>query len=385
VLGSGHCFNTIADSAVCQVSLRNMNRVLEIHEADQTVTVEGGIRYGELAAALAQKGWALANLASLPHLSIAGAIATGTHGSGLQNQQLSSAVTGIELLRYDGALMQINEQENAGLLRAVRVHLGALGVLTRIKLRIEPAFAVKQSVWLLPVLDRVKQDLVSVFSSGYSVSVFTDWQAGDANTVWVKSRMDQPHSGEIIASIPGARPAPENRHPLPGLSAENCTTQMGIPGPWQERLPHFKMGFTPSNGEELQSEYFIPIEKGNAAIAAIERIAKQIRPLLYISELRTIAADQNWLSPCYQRDCLAIHFTWKPLQQEVSGILPLIESVLAPFYPRPHWGKLFTLSPQILAETYPQLDNFKALMQELDPAGKFRNAWIHQYLIKNKR
>lgn len=381
VLGSRHCFNEIADSDACLVSLRKMKRILDINSANRTVTVEGGITYGELSPVLHQKGWALANLASLPHISIAGAIATATHGSGINNQNLSSAVIGMELVMQDGSLLQINQHKNAHLLPAARVHLGALGVIGSITLRIEPAYDVSQSVWFLPGLDQVKENLTAVFSSGYSVSLFTDWHSADANTLWVKSRTDQAYRAEQIASLLGIEQARKNIHPLPGLSAENCTGQMGKPGPWHERLPHFKMGFTPSNGEELQSEYFVPLAKAKEAIDAIEGIAEQIHPLLYISELRTVAEDRNWLSPCYHRDSLALHFTWKPLQEQVIKVLPVIESVLAPFGPRPHWGKLFTLPSETLTKAYPETEAFKAAIQELDPAGKFRNKWINNCLF----
>jgi xylitol oxidase len=383
VLGSRHCFNTIADSDTCLVSLRKMNRVLAVNSSERTVTVEGGITYGELAPVLHQNGWALANLASLPHISIAGAIATATHGSGSKNQNLSAAVCSMELIRQDGSVLPINQHENAHLLSAARVHLGALGVLGSITLRVEPAYDVVQSVWLLPDLDQVKENLTAVFSSGYSVSIFTDWKSAGTISLWIKSRTDEVYAKETVISLPGIKPAEKNLHPLPGLSAENCTEQMGIPGPWHERLPHFKMGFTPSNGEELQSEYFVPAEKAAAAVEALEGIADLIQPLLFISELRMVAADENWLSPCYRQDSLALHFTWKPRQQEVEKVLPVIESVLAPFKPRPHWGKLFTLSPETLAGIYPEMKAFRAVMQELDPTGKFRNEWLNRYLIKN--
>jgi len=154
---------------------------------------------------------------------------------------------------------------------------------------------------------------------------------------------------------------------------------MGVPGPWYERLPHFRMGFTPSSGKELQAEYFVPRHNAVEAILAIARMKKEIGPHLFISEIRTINADNLWMSPCYNQPSVAIHFTWKQDWPSVRKLLPKIEKELAPFNVKPHWGKLFTMSPATLQHRYAKLADFKKLLIDYDPQGKFRN----EYLDKN--
>jgi xylitol oxidase len=163
-------------------------------------------------------------------------------------------------------------------------------------------------------------------------------------------------------------------------SAESCTEQMGIPGPWYERLPHFKMGFTPSSGKELQTEYFVPLERAVEAIETVSRLGKQIHPHLFITEIRTIAADDLWMSPCHNQTSVAIHFTWKQETDAVLQLLPQIENELVPFNPRPHWGKIFTMAPKVLQSRYEKLDDFKKFITEFDPSGKFRNEFLEHKL-----
>jgi len=148
-------------------------------------------------------------------------------------------------------------------------------------------------------------------------------------------------------------------------------------GAWYERLPHFKMEFTPSVGREIQSEYFVSFERGYEAIRAVENLRDQITPHLFVTELRAVAADDLWMSMAYQRRSLAIHFTWKPDAAAVSRIVPQIEARLAPFRPRPHWGKVFSLKAAQLAPVYPRWNDFKQLAQQFDPEGTFGNRFMH--------
>jgi xylitol oxidase len=214
-------------------------------------------------------------------------------------------------------------------------------------------------------------------SAGYSVSLFTDWQHDRINEVWIKSRVESEARKELF----GARPATKNLHPIAELSAENCTEQLGVPGPWFERLPHFRMGFTPSSGKELQSEYFVPRQHAVEAMMAIQRLGARITPHLFISEIRAIDADALWMSPCYQQPSIAFHFTWKQEWPAVSQLLPVIERELAPFTVRPHWGKLFTLAPAVLRSRYEKLDAFRKLVAEYDPRGKFQNGFLKQHVL----
>ncbi len=377
-LGTRHCFNTIADSKYNLISSNNLNKILSLDTVNNTVTVEGGIKYGELSPYLDKKGFALQNLASLPHISVAGSISTGTHGSGVKNGNLSTAVRGLEIVIADGTIINLSREKNGDDFDGVVVGLGALGIITKVILDVLPTYTMRQQVFVGLPMVQLKDHFNEIVSSGYSVSLFTDWQSDSINEVWIKDKVNPETEYSAMAEFYGSTAAKKDLHPIIGLSAENCTPQMGKPGPWYERLPHFKMGFTPSSGKELQSEYFIPQDNAVEAIMAIQSLGKQIGPHLLISEIRTIAPDKLWLSPCRNQRSVTIHFTWKQEWDSVSKLLPLIEKELAPFNARPHWGKLFTMPSQILESRYEKLSDFKKLVVYYDPKGKFRNDFLNQ-------
>ncbi|MGY1987923.1 D-arabinono-1,4-lactone oxidase [Blastococcus sp. SYSU DS0669] len=373
VLGSRHCFNDIADTTADLVSLDRLPGEVEVERRPDgagLAWIPGGARYSEVVPRIAEQGFALHNLASLPHITVAGATATGTHGSGNRNGSLSTAVAALELVRGDGELETLThgDPDFAGAV----VHLGALGVVTRIGLRVQPAFQVRTDVYVGLTWERLFADFDAVADAAYSVSVFTDWR--EVTQVWVKARPDE---HEVAPEeFFGARAATEPTHMLPGTPVENLTDQLGLPGEWHERLPHFRTGFTPSSGEELQTEYFVPRRHGREACDALRSLASRIAPLLQVSELRTVAADDLWLSPAYGGDVLALHFTWLPEEARVRALLPEIEAALRPYGARPHWGKVFTTGAEELAALYPRMPEFRALVRRLDPRGAFRNDYL---------
>ena len=381
VLGTRHCFNHIADSSHNLISLEAMDEVISLDPKAKTVTVDGRMKYGQLAPYLDKKGFALHNLASLPHISIAGACATGTHGSGVKNGNLATAVSGMELITATGEIRTLSRAKDGDAFRAAVVHLGALGVVTKVTLDVQPTFLMRQDVYENLPMAQLKDHFEAIMGAGYSVSLFTDWQKHRVNEVWIKRRVDK---GKPITASPeffGAKLATKDLHPIAELSAVNCTAQMGVPGPWYERMPHFKMGFTPSSGKELQSEYFVPRKNAVEAILAVEKLRDQVGPHLMITELRTIDGDDLWMSMAYKQPSLAIHFTWKQDWASVRKVLPMIEKELAPFNARPHWGKLFTLAPAQLQARYEKMAAFKAVMKQYDPQGKFRNTFLDKNLF----
>ena len=365
-LGSGHSFSPIADTPGDLIQLDALPHTVQIDPANQVVTVSAAVAYAELAARLDKEGFALPNLASLPHISVAGACATGTHGSGNSNGSLATAVIALDMVSADGSL--VTTDRRAADFPGMVVALGALGIVTSMTLRVEPAFTVRQWVYEGLSREQLVTHVEEIFAAAYSVSVFTDWR--HASRIWVKQRDGDP--------VPpphwlGALQATEPRHPVPGMPAGSATQQLGRPGPWHERLPHFRPEFTPSSGDELQSEYLVPRDRAADAITALTGIADQIAPVLLIAEIRTVAADDLWLSMAYGRDSVAFHFTWRPDTGAVRPVLAQLEERLAPFDPRPHWGKLFTMDPR---GSYDRLPGFTGLMERYDPAGTFRNDFI---------
>lgn len=369
VLGSGHSFNTIADPGEHGVllSLAGLRPEIDVDVAARTARVGGGVRYAELAEELHTRGLALANMASLPHISVAGSVATGTHGSGVANPPLASAVRAVELVVADGSTETIGRDDSrfGGAVTA----LGALGVVVTLTLDLEPAFEVEQRVYTGLSLDALDFEMAA--ASAYSVSLFTDWTWPGFGQVWSKRRTDQP-----LRPFPWASPAVEPLHPVPGMPADTCTEQMGVPGPWHQRLPHFKADFTPSSGDELQSEYLMPRESALDALHAVDAIRDVVAPVLQVCEVRTVAADEQWLSPAYGRDSVAVHFTWI---RDTAAVMPVVEQVewaLDRFDTRPHWGKLFSTPPNTLRMRYPRLGDFAALARALDPEGVFTNPFV---------
>ncbi len=375
-LGTRHSFNSIADSVDNQVSLENLNKVISLDQQAHTVTVEAGVRYGEFCQFLHENGYALHNLASLPHISVAGACATATHGSGILNGNLATAVVGLEFVDAGGNVVMLSKEKDGNTFDGAVVGLGCLGIVTKLTLALQPAFLVKQVVYRNLPMSQLATDFTAIMSAGYSVSLFTTWENETINQVWVKSRVEAGHAEPSAPMFYGAKAATQNMHPLDDHSAENCTEQMGVPGPWFERLPHFKMGFTPSSGKELQTEYFLPIEHAYEGLMAINTLHEKITPHLFVTEIRAVAADTLWMSPCYGQTCIVFHFTWKPEWEAVKAVLPLIEAQLAPFKARPHWGKLFTMPGSVLQSRIQKLADFKQLTAKYDSEGKFRNTFV---------
>lgn len=373
-VGTRHSFNDLADTDGDLVDVSGLPAEVVIDPEARTACIAGGMSYGAVSVALEREGWALHNLASLPHISVAGAIATATHGSGLRNGNLATAVRAIEFVAHDGSLrlVRTGDPDFDGSV----VSMGAIGIVTRVWLEIEPSYEIRQQVWDDVPFEAAIADLSSVFATGYSVSLFTDWAGSHLQQLWVKSRTtdanlpDQLFGGSAVAV---------DRHPVRAMSAENCTRQRGEVGRWLDRLSHFRMEFTPSSGNELQSEYIVPATTAVDAIRALRELGDRIAAVVQISEIRTVAADKLWMSSSYGADSVAFHFTWDPDAERVSTLLPLIEAALSPFSARPHWGKVHGVSSERLRALYPRHAHFVDLVRRADPAGKFRNHAIRRW------
>jgi len=379
-IGTRHSFNDLADNGATLVSVAGLAPDPVIDEAARTVTAGAGMSYGALAAWLQDRGWALGNLGSLPHISIAGATATGTHGSGSRNQILSAAIAGLEYVAADGELRQANRstKDFAGM----AVSLGAFGIVVRVTLDIEPTYLVRQDAYTGLPWDRVLADLDDIVEAAYSLSLFTDWSGETLHAAWVKRRVES-----AAAAVPeeffGARrdPGPVRFIDAP---ADNLTV-LGVAGPWSQRLPHFRLDSTPSNGDEIQSEYFVDRRHGAAALEALRQRSQSITPLLMISEIRSTAQDQLWLSGSYGRETMAIHFTWRNAPDQVDAVLKEVEAALEPFAARPHWGKVSHVTAAQVAELYPRLRDARDLFERLDPDGRFSNNRLERLGVRAAR
>jgi len=377
VLGTGHTFNDLPDSRGDLISLAHMPRRFEV--GDGTVAVDASTRYGDFCEPLDRAGFGLEALASLGHIGVAGACATGTHGSGDRTKCLPAAVAALDIVTAEGELVEVRPSATGGDLPGLAVALGAVGVVTSVTLDVVPRYEVRQDVYedvpLASVLDRFDE----VTSAADSVSLFTLWEGRRFHQVWCKRRSDDADHGAMVRLLGGV-PADGPRHPIPGHDPDACTEQMGVAGPWHERLPHFRTDRTPSSGEELQSEYVVDRRDGPAAIAALFDASDAFARVVQVSEVRTVAADDLWISPSAGRSSVAIHFTWFPKLEPVLAAVSAVESVLAPFHPRPHWGKIWTLPVESVRATYPRFADFATLCDRWDPERKFANRYVDSLL-----
>ncbi|MEA9984783.1 MULTISPECIES: FAD-binding protein [Subtercola] len=371
-LGTKHSFNAIADSAGDLISLVDLPPAIEIAADGRTVTVAAGTRYGIVASLLQAEGFALHNMGSLPHISVAGAVSTGTHGSGNTNGNLSTAVSGLEIVSGRGELVSVTREHPS--FAGMVVGLGAFGVVTRVTLDIQPTFDVRQDLYVDLPWDAVLADFEAITSGAYSVSLFTNWVGDTLSQVWLKTVVRDGQPASMPSDFFGATPAPLTVSSPAG--SDNTTVTGGVVGPWSERLPHFRLDSTPSNGDEIQSEFFVDRAHAAAALSVVRELGERIAPHLLVTELRTMAGDELWLSPAYGRDSLAIHFTWKNEPEAVMALLPDIQAALAPFGARPHWGKANTLTSATVAPLYERLPDFAALAEVYDPDHQFRNAYL---------
>jgi len=377
VLNTRHTFSAMGDAEVLVALDRLADaEAIQIDRATMTVNVGPAVTYARLAVALEAEGLALANMASLPHISVSGAIATGTHGSGDRLGNLATSVRALRLLTSGGDELEITAEDPH--FPGAVVHLGALGIVTQVTLAIEPSYQLRQDVYLGMAWETLAENLDAITSAGRSVSVFHNF-GEEAREVWVKRDPSaEPAPGrELFGAVAATTP----RNPVLGADPINCTPQLGEPGPWHERLPHFRAGFVPSAGDEIQSEWFVAREDGMAALRALRELAHLIQPILYVSEMRTIAADELWASPHYRRDSIAVHFTWHLEPAAVAAACVEVERTLAPFSPRRHWGKAFGASGATVTDSVPRLDDFLKLRDELDPSGKFVNPWFREKLL----
>lgn len=379
-LGTRHSFTDLPDTTGTLVDVTGFDESFELDEAARAVTVPAGVRYGVLALWLDERGWALRNMGSLPHINVGGATATGTHGSGNANPVLSGSV---RALRYVGADAELHEVRRGDPdFDALVVGLGAYGIVVALTLDIEPSFRVRQDIYTGVSWDAALASFDEITGAGYSVSLFSRWEEGSIGYVWVKTRLGADDDPVPDALADGIR-AIGGESPL-GVE-DNVTELAGVPGPWMLRLPHFRLDAQPSFGDEIQSEFFVDRADAVAALTAVRALGNSIRPHLIWTELRTAAADGLWLSPAYRRDVVAIHFTWHNHPDEVAALVARIEAALEPFSARPHWGKLHGFDRAAIERVHPRLADARAVFERLDPDGRFTNAHLERVGVRERR
>lgn len=376
-IGTMHSFSKVVVGEGTLVSAAGLAFEPALDKASSTVKVSAATRFGDLALFLEKNGVALKNMGSLPHISIAGAAATGTHGSGDKNQILSSSLSAYSFLNSKGELVRYQRGDEN--FEACRVGLGAYGLWVSVELDVVPSFQIRQDVYLDIPWEVFYEDPTNLTSAGYSVSLFTKWGEVSIDQVWVKA-LPGDKAGLPIAGI---SPEKTSRKELAPGVGDNLTQQGGVEGPWLDRLPHFRLDATPSAGNEIQTEYFIQRKNIVGAVKAVNKIAEQINHTLIITEVRTIAQDDAWLSPMNRGDSVALHFTWVNDTPAVDKAVAALEEVLAEFDPIPHWGKVHHFDKSKLEKVHARLGKARAVFDELDPEGVFNTEYLKSLGVRN--
>ncbi|MDH4145903.1 MAG: FAD-binding protein [Acidimicrobiia bacterium] len=380
VIGSRHCFNDIADTPgelvwLGELGIDDGGVELAVDQATRTASFAAGATYGDICPAIDAAGLALRNLASLDHITVVGAAMSATHGSGDGLGNLATALTAVELVDGSGALRRFSRAGDPERFPGVVVSLGALGAVTKLTVDLVERFDLVQNMYADVPWEAILADFDAVSSAGYSVSLFPTFQSEACERVLVKRQVTADGTRPAFPdTLAGGRLVDPGDIPPP--MADRRRTPFDEPGPWHERLPHFTLLDPLAVGDELQSEYFVARHHAPDALRAVAALRERLRPVLFVSEVRTMTGDDLWLSTAYGEDTVAIHFNWIKDAAGVAALLPDLEAALEPFEARPHWGKLFAMDGATLRSRYPRLGDFVELAREFDPSGRFRNAYL---------
>ena len=398
VLGSMHSFNNITklpqEFNGVYISMSNMNQVIKCCRGER-VTIQPGITFGELGEYLHERNFGFHNMASLPHITVGGAISTGTHGAGVFNGNLASHVMQVKLISADGKLRTYRIGQDPEF-QHIPVSFGLAGIIVEIELDIVPDYDIQQCIYEnLPFNTIKKSDYKTAFSSAYSFSIFTQWKNRKFTSIWAKYRLRKGRNGNeesIMIDCPDMnkiKPSSNKVHPLPGGDTSFVSGGIGknYKEPGYVGLPHFLMEGVPSQGEELQSEYFVSSHMFDVVIEVLFHHFEEnpkLYDLLYVSEMRFVAGDKLTLSPQHVLgSSIGFHFTWKKEFDQVVDALKGIENVLKPYNALPHMGKLFTMTGRELEGKYGQrnLRAFQSFVAPLDPLKKFVNPFLQNLIL----
>ena len=386
VVGAGHSFTDIACTNGYQVHLDRYNRVILADRETQRVRVQAGITLQKLNLELDQHGLALPNLGDIAYQSVAGAISTATHGTGIRLGGLATQVAGLELITADGSVISCSADEEPEVFNAARVGLGALGILSTVTLQAVPAFnlrVVNQPMPLDALLENIDEHVESNDHFEFFWVPHTRWALTKRN-----NRTDQPlaprprwqelRDDYLMENVAFGAVCRMGRR-FPSLIPRLATA---LPGSGRVEYvdKSYKVFASPRWVHFSEMEYSIPRE---AAVDVIRRIRSFVETSgLHISfpvEVRFTAPDDIYLSTANgsERCYIAVHvYQGMPYEQYFRGVERIMDSVGG----RPHWGKLHFQTAETLAPRYPDWDKFQAVRRRLDPEGRFANAYTDRVL-----
>jgi FAD-linked oxidoreductase len=407
-LGSGHSFTAAAATSGLALDLSLWTGVTAADTRTGLVTVRSGTTLRALNAALAEFGLALANLGDIDAQTIAGALATGTHGTGARLGGLATQIEALDLVLADGSLVSCSASARPDLFAATRVGLGALGVVTAVTLRCVPSFTLAADERPMPV-EQVIEEFGALAAANDHFEFY--WFPYGRQAL-VKRNNRVPSGGP--AAVPAGRaagraavPAGRAAAPMPGWRRfwefevmENaafgtlCRLGRAAPRlvPALNRLSSaalsarsytdasYRVFVTPRRVHFVESEYAVPRESLPGVLAELRRAVPRLAdPVMFPVEVRVAAADDIWLSTAYGRDSayIAVHqYAGLPYR----AYFDLFESVVAPVAGRPHWGKLHSLDAGRLGPLYPRFEDFRRVRAEVDPEARFGNAYLARVL-----
>jgi L-gulonolactone oxidase len=387
VAGSGHSFTEAALTDGTLIHLGALSGVLEADAASGLVKVGGGTVLGDLGEELARLGLAMENLGDIDRQTIAGAISTGTHGTGARLRNLSAQVEAIELVLGDGSVRELSAAAEPELLRAARVGLGALGAISAITLRCVPAFTLRRVDEPLP-REQVLEEFEQLAAAHDHFELFT-FPYSDLALVLERDRTGEPPRPRGRAAAFLNDVVLEN-WALEALSASGRALPAAIPALSRLAGRLASGGTTVDRSDRVfvnerrvrftEMEYALPRQHGpEAARRVIEWVRSHRYPVFFPIEMRVSAGDDALLSPAHERDSayVAVHqyrgMEWRPYFEAV-------EEIMSSYGGRPHWGKRHFQTAATLAPLYPRWADFAAARDELDPGRVFANEYAQRVL-----
>uniref|UniRef100_A0A915D0Y3 FAD-binding PCMH-type domain-containing protein n=1 Tax=Ditylenchus dipsaci TaxID=166011 RepID=A0A915D0Y3_9BILA len=383
-VGTRHSFSEIANTNDTLICLVHMNLILSVDPSVPSVTVQAGITYTDLIPFLQSIGLAIPMMASLGEISIAGAINTAVHGSGAGIGNLATQVLGLQMVLADGSVVQYSKGQNDTELAAATVGLGALGIVTQVTLQAQPTYNLAINVFENMDMSVLDTQLYNITHSGYAINMWSTFGTpGVLDQVWITTKVDSNGVNAYgnVSQLYGAPAATAQSSPIAALPPTYVVPQMGIVGPYYERLTDYDLGLSGQEGQQTQSEYYVDFDDFVPALKALQTLSAEINAVVYVALFRITEKDELWMSPQYKKTTMAIHFSWQPKLDQVMALLPKIEAALAPFNPIPHWGKLYTLKPEQYLPLLPKYPEWREQVELHDPTHKFRNKWLEENIF----
>lgn len=377
-VGSGHSFMPLVPTDDTIVSLSRLTGLISVDQKQQQARVWAGTRLGDIGQPLADNGQALLNMPDIDEQSLAGAIATATHGTGAQLACMSNYVEALQLVLANGEVMECSRTQNQAVFNAAQVNIGALGIISQVTLQNQARYKLKRETSWLPI-EEILQNAESLADNNRNFEFyfipftgmgFIDVQNITDEPVTVVEKLDQNDGAEDLKTARDILSwSPKLRELVLGTYMKTLPKEVNVANSWQNYASERNVRFN-------EMEYHLPRENMVKAFNEIRNIVEtQFPEVFFPFEVRFIKSDDIWLSPFNGRETcsIAVH---RYHQEDYKDMFAAIEPVMQKYNGRPHWGKLNTMNSAQFSEHYAHWQDFKDIRQQLDPNGQFLNLYL---------